>query len=77
MTPPTDDETREAANRLHHDEGTLEIDDNAKVSRGDDNPDHGAYVAAWVWVPDEDVDPKYAEDWNEEEPDVPPASIRA
>lgn len=32
-------------------EGEIEIDDNAKVSRGYDN---GAYVQAWVWVPDED-----------------------
>jgi len=28
-------------------EGEIEIDDNAKLSEGDDN---GAYVQAWVWV---------------------------
>lgn len=28
-------------------EGSLEIDDDAKVSEGNDN---GAYVQAWVWV---------------------------
>ena len=28
-------------------EGEIEIDDDAKISRGDDP---GAYVAAWVWV---------------------------
>jgi hypothetical protein len=28
-------------------EGELEIDDNAKLSEGDDN---GTYVQAWVWV---------------------------
>ncbi len=28
-------------------EGELEIDDDAKISEGDDN---GAYVQAWVWV---------------------------
>lgn len=38
----------EMAAKLHEDEGTLEIDSNAKISEGDDN---GTYVAAWVWVP--------------------------
>jgi hypothetical protein len=41
-----------AAKRLHEREGTLEIDDEPKVSEGSDE---GAYVAAWVWVYDEDV----------------------
>lgn len=46
-------ETRETAFRalakhLHHAEGELEIDDNAKVSCAD--PKRGAYVQAWVWV---------------------------
>lgn len=40
----------EAAKNLHADEGEVEIDDNAIVSKGD--PD-GAYVMAWVWVNDE------------------------
>lgn len=39
---------REAAKRLHHRDGELEIDDNARVSHGADD---GAYVQAWVWVP--------------------------
>lgn len=43
----TDEQYIEAARAQHEREGTLEIDDNAKVSRGDDN---GAYVQAWVWV---------------------------
>lgn len=30
----------------------IEVDDNAIVSKGDDN---GAYVMAWVWVSDEDA----------------------
>lgn len=30
----------------------LEIDADAVVSKGDDN---GAFVAAWVWVPDEEL----------------------
>jgi hypothetical protein len=29
-------------------DGELELDDNAKVSEGDDN---GAYVQTWMWVP--------------------------
>jgi hypothetical protein len=29
-------------------DGELELDDNAKVSEGDDN---GAYVQVWMWVP--------------------------
>lgn len=49
---PTLKETRERAKAMHHDEGTCEIDDNAKVSRGDG--ERGAYVQAWVWVPDPD-----------------------
>ena len=39
-----------AANAQYGDEGTIEIDDGAKVSRGSD---HGAYVQAWVWISDE------------------------
>jgi len=38
------------AHEQHHTdskEGELEIDDNAKLSEGDDN---GTYVQAWVWV---------------------------
>lgn len=31
----------------HQDEGTIEVDDGAIVSEGNDN---GAYVQAWVWV---------------------------
>lgn len=34
-------------------EGTLEIDDPAVISEGDDN---GAYVMAWLWVPGDDED---------------------
>ncbi len=45
-----------AAQELYNDAGSIEVDANAKVSRADDNPDGGAYVAAWVWVNDEDAD---------------------
>lgn len=37
----------EMASKEHENEGTIEIDNNAKISEGDDN---GTYVAAWVWV---------------------------
>lgn len=42
-----------AAKRLHQREGTIEVDDNALVSISDDG---GAYVAAWVWVYDTDLE---------------------
>lgn len=41
------------ANRLYHNDGEIEVDDNAKVSRGADD---GAYVQAWVWVGNESID---------------------
>lgn len=43
---------RKAARELHQKDGTCEIDDGATVSMGDDP---GAYVQAWVWVPDDDA----------------------
>lgn len=53
---PEDAATISWARKLYHREGELEIDDGAVVSRADGNPSGGAYVQAWVWVPDEDVD---------------------
>jgi len=52
MSKHTDAEYIKSAKRLHESEGEVEIDSNAKVSRGDDP---GAYVAAWVWVDDYEV----------------------
>lgn len=60
--PPTDEQMREAAERIHGRDGECEIDDNAVVSRGDDP---GAYVQAWVWVYYADVEG--FEDYNDEE----------
>ncbi len=37
----------ELARAEYEREGEVEIDDNAKLSEGEDN---GSYVAAWVWV---------------------------
>ncbi len=58
LTHPTDKAMINAAHRLHHKDGEIEIDkdtDNlptSRVSRGDDP---GAYVLAWVWVDDSTV----------------------
>jgi|GEM_PF-2855473 len=43
---------RAYAQRQHHREGEVEIDDRALVARGDDD---GAYVQAWIWVSDADA----------------------
>ena len=43
---------RDAAKELFHCEGELEIDAAAPVSKGGDE---GAYVQAWVWVPDYEI----------------------
>jgi hypothetical protein len=43
----TDEEYRKLAKRLFHDEGVIEIDDNARIAKG---AECGAYVEAWVWV---------------------------
>ena len=55
MEHPTDEEVVKYASKKHNEEGTVEIDAKAVVSRADDNSSGGAYVQAWVWVADEDV----------------------
>ena len=50
-----DDKFREAARLRWAEEGRLEIDDNAPISRAPGDPDKGAYVQAWVWVYNEDA----------------------
>ncbi len=48
-----------AAKRLYHQEGIIEIDDDAKISLADQVDDScstpGAYVQAWVWVDIDDI----------------------
>lgn len=39
---------RSRAKTLYHEEGQIEIDEDARVSISDGD---GAYVEAWVWVP--------------------------
>lgn len=48
-----DKKARKIAIAQHYQEGTLEIDDNAKVSRAEGNEDKGTYVEAWIWIPDQ------------------------
>jgi hypothetical protein len=48
--PPFEQAIRNQARRMYHEEGTLEIDEDAIVSQSEG----GCFVAAWVWVPDED-----------------------
>jgi hypothetical protein len=43
----SDEWFRMRAKEIYHEEGELEVDTDACVSRSDDD---GAYVAAWVWV---------------------------
>jgi hypothetical protein len=50
----SDDWYRERAKELYGVEGEIEVDSNAQISRGDDA---GAYVEAWVWVPDDEDPP--------------------
>lgn len=52
MKRPSLDDYRAGAERLFTEEGRIEVDPGAKVSRGSDP---GAYVQAWVWVPDEEA----------------------
>ena len=52
VCPNITDEQYRAAAQDQAVEGEIEVDDNAVVSRGDDA---GAYVAAWLWVANEQV----------------------
>ena len=54
-TYPKDSQMIAAARAMYMNEGTLEIDEGAKISRPDGNEEKGAYVQAWVWVPDEEA----------------------
>lgn len=49
----TDDKYIELAKKKYESEGTLEIDDEAVISRSPEGG--GAYVQAWVWVEDGEV----------------------
>jgi hypothetical protein len=62
----------EAARRLWHDDGQIEIDTQCVVS---ESADDGAYVMAWVWVPDDELKPCYSV-WIAEPPS-PSSPVRA
>lgn len=55
MTRLTNAQYVAAAKRMHHEEGTREVDDRARVSSKAPGGDAGRYVQAWVWVPDEEA----------------------
>ena len=52
MKKPSHEQYRKAAKRLFEKEGTIEIDDAARISQG---TDPGAYVQCWCWVSDEEA----------------------
>lgn len=47
---------RMQAKQQFHNEGLVEIDENAPVSQADGNSEKGAYVQAWIWISDPEVD---------------------
>ena len=47
------DAYRQAAKRMHHKDGEVEIDPGAPISAGADD---GVYVQAWVWVYHADIE---------------------
>ncbi len=57
----TDEEYRALAKKFFHDEGVIEIDENARIAKG---ADCGAYVEAWVWVDN----PNWDDDSEEQPP---------
>ena len=69
-----DEEYRKAAKAQYQDEGSIEIDDNAIVSRAHDHAPgapcnipgsadaEGAYVAAWMWITAEEAEGVMAPD---------------
>ena len=53
------------AKKLYERDGEIEVDDNAKVSEGSDP---GAYVQAWVWVPNPEAETEDGEPGDPPEP---------
>jgi hypothetical protein len=51
------------ARELYQQDGEIEVDDGAVVSRNDDrDSSHGAYVQAWVWVDDDRAEDDFREE---------------
>lgn len=55
---------RVVAKDMHQEDGTCEIDDAAVVAFGDDP---GAYVAAWVWVPQSNLPEEFHDEQEDED----------
>lgn len=57
MSRPTEMQYQKAAHRLFHEDGEIEVDVGAGIPTGTVSPsdDGGAYVLAWVWVPNEEA----------------------
>jgi hypothetical protein len=53
MRETTDSELIHAARAMYADGDDIQIDADAKISRGDNR---GAYVQAWVWVDFRDIE---------------------
>lgn len=60
----TDKDYRDAVRHEYGNDGEIEIDDNAEVSDASDNAgEPGAWVAAWIWMSEQD-----AASWKDQEP---------
>ncbi|MBV5324882.1 MAG: hypothetical protein J0626_06220, partial [Rhodospirillaceae bacterium] len=60
------------AKKLYERDGEIEVDDNAKVSEGSDP---GAYVQAWVWVPNPEAETEDDEAVEESETEDEPSDL--
>jgi len=59
MKKITNDQYIRAARKGWHEDGVIEVDEKAKVSKpdtNDKNAEQGAYVQAWIWIPNAIVD---------------------
>lgn len=52
MQAPTDKQFREAAMKIHPNADEVRVPDHPRIRH---NGVDGAWVAAWVWVPDEEA----------------------
>lgn len=53
-----DEDYRRKAKKLYHEDGEIEVDDDAEVSWSSkvNGEPAGAYVQAWVWVDDDEAE---------------------
>jgi hypothetical protein len=55
VIPETTDAQYLDAARARCSDGVMEVDDNATVSRPDEDGDDGAYVQVWLWISGDDA----------------------